>query len=634
MNNKKNLAPVIKITEDKCINCHACINACPVKYCIDGSGDKISINHDLCIGCGNCITSCSHDARKLIDDTDLFFNDLRHCEKIIVVAALASASVFSENHLKLNGYLKSQGVEAIFDAGFGAELAVMSYLDHIKTKKPRMVIAQPCPAIVSFIEIYKPDLISCLAPSGSPILHSIRMIRKFYPKYSNYKIAVISPCMAKRREFDETRLGDYNVTMLSLKNLFTEQNINIESYPSLEYSGPSSESAVLFPNPGGLQETAERFLPGIGRDTRKISGVHSIYRYLTQVSENLGRDDIEFPLLIDCLNCENGCNGSPGTGNNKKSLDEIETPVRKCLKEHEKKLNPKLKDKLYKEFNNLVGHYWKPDLYNREYIDRSENFNIKFLNETELKETYSRMKKFSQDDIYNCTACGYGSCKAMATAIFNNLNKPNNCAHYNLSFLEEEKKIIMLISQQLKIHIGCTLEMSEHLNRLVKDTYTGINILAESVNVSSNTAEKTLDSIKNILSVSQTLSDIITGINSTLNRTGETGNFFREIIADINTLTSTKNGLLNALNILSVESTGITNSLQSLKQQSLSVKNDYSEMISLTDKLRYNINFLAAISTDIVRIIEENDKNLMPRLSDMENILNWQLQNPDDMRGI
>jgi ferredoxin len=35
---KQSLSPVIQIDETKCVNCHACIAACPIKYCIDGSG--------------------------------------------------------------------------------------------------------------------------------------------------------------------------------------------------------------------------------------------------------------------------------------------------------------------------------------------------------------------------------------------------------------------------------------------------------------------------------------------------------------------------------------------------------------------------------------------------------------------
>jgi len=50
------------------------------------------------------------------------------------------------------------------------------YLEHIKANSPEMVIAQPCPAIVTYLEIYQPELLPHLAPADSPMLHAAKMI--------------------------------------------------------------------------------------------------------------------------------------------------------------------------------------------------------------------------------------------------------------------------------------------------------------------------------------------------------------------------------------------------------------------------------------------------------------------------
>ena len=71
------LAEVIGVDKDLCKNCHACIAACPVKYCNDGSGESITINQDMCIGCGSCLSACTHGARHLIDDFPAFMADVR-----------------------------------------------------------------------------------------------------------------------------------------------------------------------------------------------------------------------------------------------------------------------------------------------------------------------------------------------------------------------------------------------------------------------------------------------------------------------------------------------------------------------------------------------------------------------------
>ena len=115
------LAKVIDVDKDKCVNCHACITACPVKFCNDGSGEYVSINDDMCIGCGSCISACSHGARFGVDDFDAFMEGVRRREKMIAVIAPAVAANFPHKFLKLNGWLKSLGVEAFFDVSFGAE---------------------------------------------------------------------------------------------------------------------------------------------------------------------------------------------------------------------------------------------------------------------------------------------------------------------------------------------------------------------------------------------------------------------------------------------------------------------------------------------------------------------------------
>jgi len=540
------LTPVIRIDEKKCINCYACITGCPVKYCMDGSGERLKINPDLCIGCGNCIHICSHKARSLIDDTPHFFSDLKRGDKIIVAIAPAIASVFPEQYLNLNGWLKSLGVEAFFDVSFGAELTVISYLDHIKSNNPRTVIAQPCPAIVSYIQIYNPKLLPYLAPADSPMLHTVKMIREYYPAYKDHKIAIISPCIAKRREFDETGLVEYNVTMLALKDYFQTQGINLSSFPQVEYMGPHAERAVGFSSPGGLLDTAERFVPGISRRACKVEGVHSIYPYLESISELLDTD-AKLLTLIDCLNCEKGCNGGPGTGNIDKPLPILENPVRIRRAKLEEYHKPKRGEWVYKKYHKVLGKYWKQDLYNRNYRDLSGNNIIKHPSEAELTEIYRRMRKLSKEDLYNCTSCGYGSCKSMATAIFNNLNKPDNCAYYILSLLKEEMKTEEL-NRLLTEHINNASGLIDGLTQTVNELSESISSQTLSVEESSKKTERMVKSLKTTSEISRNKQESIKELIENASRGQES---MRETIQSVDGIAQSVDGIASAIKIIS-----------------------------------------------------------------------------------
>jgi len=509
------LVPVIRIDEEKCVNCYACIIACPVKYCNDASKEKVTINSDLCIGCGNCIEACHHEARLPVDDTPRFFADLKQGIKMIAIVAPAVASVFPGKYLNLNGYLKSLGIEDFFDVSLGAELTVVSYLNYIKEKKPRTVIAQPCPAIVSFIEIYRPNLIPYLAPADSPMLHTIKMIREYFPKYENHKIAVISPCLAKRREFDETKQGDYNVTMLALKNHLQAQNINLDSYAPVDYTGLLAERAVGFSSPGGLLDTAERFIPGIRRNTCKIEGSHSIYPYLNEADKSMNDPDVEFPLLIDCLNCEKGCNGGPGTGNVSMFAEKLRTPIRRRSAELEKRVSPKERKEQYEKYHKQLNKYWKPGLYNRSYRNLSENYYIKIPNETELTAIYHKMKKFKKEDIYDCGACGYKWCRRMAAAIHNGINKPENCAHYTLAVLQEKSNTDEL-NRLLQKHISHASSLIEEMIASIKYTSEISIEQQESVKGLIEIAEQGKESMNKTIMSIQEISQSVEGISSAI----------------------------------------------------------------------------------------------------------------------
>ncbi|GEM_PF-213698 len=432
------LPKVVEVIKDKCVNCHACVAACPVKFCNDASGDTVEINSDMCIGCGQCLKACTHEARRPVDDTVVFVEALTRREPMIAIVAPAVAVSFPNEYLRLNGWLKARGVAAIFDVSFGAELTIKSYLDHIEKNKPDLVIAQPCPALVNYAEIYHPELIPSLAPADSPMLHTIKLIREFWPKFAGHKIAVLSPCIAKKREFAQTGLGDYNVTMANLREWFESENIRLSTFPEVDYDNPPAERAVLFSTPGGLLRTAERWNPDVNKVTRKIEGPHLIYDYLS----NLDRLRLEkkAPLLVDCLNCELGCNGGTGTDSKNSSPDQVERLVEERsqrMQHKHRRWGPMSAYRSRKGIEKLVNRFWKPGLYARSYENRAKSNVIRTPSESELQNIYRQMEKHDEKDLFNCNSCGYGKCEVMATAIFNKLNRVENCHHYLLKKAEQ-----------------------------------------------------------------------------------------------------------------------------------------------------------------------------------------------------
>lgn len=517
---------VISVDKEKCVNCQRCIAVCPVKMCNNGSGDYVAFDEKLCIGCGSCIEACTHGARKGIDDSELFFDSLKKGEKIVAIVAPAAIVSFRGKDLELNGFLKSLGVEAVFDVSFGAELTTKSYVEYIKNKNPDCVISQPCPALVSFIETYRPELIKYLAPADSPMLHCAKMIKEFYTKYTGYKIAAISPCYAKRREFDETGICDYNVTMRSIQSYMEEKNIRLDSFPKVEYENPAAERGVLYSTPGGLMRTAERFVPGISEKTRKIEGNPKVFHYLAKFSE-ANKNKKPCFTLIDCLNCENGCNEGAGTTNKGMHLDEMESFVENRMHDRRSYWEQKghSKKSALKKLNKAIDEFWKPGLYDRTYVDRSAYFHqkIKEPSQEEIQKIYRDMHKKTKADILNCGACGYEDCEQMAVAIYNGLNHPENCTHYTnilKDIMNEQHQDEVKRSVRKVVEAGAE-KLTEN-GRDVQTLATAARDMTESVSTSSSAVEEMIANINSINSILEHNAESV-GLLDEATRKGMTG---------------------------------------------------------------------------------------------------------------
>ncbi len=443
-------------TNEKCVGCNRCISACPslgANVAIKKErGNVIEVDPEKCIACGACIDACEHNAREYEDDVERFFADLKKGEKISVLIAPAFLANYKNDYEKYLGMLKKLGVNRFISISFGADITTWGYIKYITEKNYYGSISQPCPAVVGYIERHLPELLPKLMPVQSPMMCGAIYVKK-YMKVPD-KLAFISPCIAKKNEIDDPNnqgIVSYNLTFSHLTRYLKENPVkDYKPYTDeLEYGLGS-----IYPMPGGLKENVY-WLLGEDALVRQMEGEHHMYEYLERNKDKI--KNTQFPyLLIDALNCTNGCLYGPGV-DARKTMDESTFVSIQRIKADSKndssknawsrKLTPQKRlAALNKQFASL-----KLDDFVRKYTDRSKACVYKQPSAAELSRIFDDMHKDTEEKKnINCGCCGYNTCADMAKAIYNGINHKHNCVHYIKDRAYEEKDRAMALADEVK----------------------------------------------------------------------------------------------------------------------------------------------------------------------------------------
>jgi len=481
-----NKEEIIFTIEEKCQGCNKCIRNCPVmganiSYTVNGQ-NKVKVDQTRCIRCGHCIEVCDHEGRGYTDDTERFFNDLAKGKRISIVAAPAARTNF-DSLKRLFGFLKSSGVNKIYDVSFGADITTWAYLKAVTENGLKTIVAQPCPAIVNYVEKYQPELIPYMAPIHSPMSCTAVYMRTY--EKLNDDIAFLSPCIGKIDEINDSNthgIINYNITYKKVKEYIEKNKIILANYSEQDFDDMGCGLGFVFSRPGGLKENVENRVPGAW--VKQVEGTGHAYNYLKNYSKRV-QNDRPVPLLVDILNCPEGCNC--GTGTDKSvSVDDVDykfdSMKRVKLNERTKSIMKKRQDWLYEYFEKNLKWQDFIRLYNKEIIHE-----IKEPTDSQYNEIFNKLHKYNKEArVLNCSACGYDTCKDMAKAIFNGLNNYTNCMDFNRQEvnidnekLEGKNKEVIKALDDVKIMSEARLANAETLRQHVEEITRSLDEVAK-----------------------------------------------------------------------------------------------------------------------------------------------------------
>ena len=491
---------MIKVIPDKCVGCNACIRTCPVPTANRSDGKIVHVNEKECIKCGECVKHCLHNARDYDDDVERLLHDIK-TKKVSLIVAPAIRTAMKDKWEGILGWLKAAGAHEIYDVSFGADICTYMHLEYLKENPNTKLISQPCAAIVNYAEKHKPELLPMLSPVHSPMLCSAIYVNRYLN--NNDMLVGLSPCIAKSDEFENTHLISYNVTFRKLWDYIKAHHIDCNQYSmTFTWSDVPGFDGAFYPVPGGLKECLKVHAPDL--DVITSEGVQKVYNDFDAYVKT--RQDAR-PAVYDVLSCEFGCNSGAGATDDFDMFDAYSLMTR--IK------NTAFKQSKSKRFPVKIFKKLKMSDFTRTYINRLVN---KSVSDKTLDNVFARMGKYTKADKHiNCHACGYKSCKDMATAIAAGYNVPMNCIVY-------EKMHTKQLQEQ-------TRDEHERLNEAVAEIKIALRALQDKVipiaeNAENNQVENT--SAVTYMNVLDTdISDIITNL-------GDISNAVMNINTDIN----------------------------------------------------------------------------------------------------
>jgi transcriptional regulator with PAS, ATPase and Fis domain len=271
-----------------------------------------------------------------------------------------------------------------------------------------------------------------------------RYLKKVEPDLG---VVIIGPCQAKKLELEKEENVKAVLTFSEVFSIAENLNINLTKKEEkndnniLEFESPTQ---AITKNSRSLAVGGALF--NKAADSKKnsvhIEGEKQVLEFLDALENN--EINIDFADLLFCQGC----------------LDGFDLRTK----------NYYLKEKAlydYIESNDNFNNYdiSKAEKLNLYQSFESEEISLSLPDEKEIWNILNKTNKFSEDDLLDCGACGYNSCRDKAVAVYQGFAEVNICLPYLLREKRKEVKEIQQINKDLDLIIDSSYDGIMLLNK-------------------------------------------------------------------------------------------------------------------------------------------------------------------------
>ncbi len=411
--------PLVSTIGERCRVCYQCVRECPAKA-IRIADRQAQVLPERCIGCGVCFKVCTQGAKRIASAVEAVEELLAGPVPVAAILAPSFPAEFiRSSYQQVVGGLRALGFASVHEVAFGAELVAMQYQHLVADDADKLWIASTCPAVVGYVERYHPQLADSLAPIVSPMIATARLLRAQYGE--SRRIVFVGPCIAKKREAVEPLVAgevDEALTFTELRRVFTAHGIALETVAPCEFDPPHARGGGLFPISGGMLQVA-----GIQEDlvTGHVMVGEGPAEFAQAIKE--AETGIMETRLLELLFCK-GCTMGPGMSSDLPHFGR----------------RARVSQFVRGRLSSVSAVDWAASHRQWASLDLTRAYapcdlRLPVPSPEELGRLLATLGKHEPQQELNCGACGYSSCRELASAIYVGLAEPTMCLPFSIEQL-------------------------------------------------------------------------------------------------------------------------------------------------------------------------------------------------------
>lgn len=417
----------LSLKKARCKDCYKCVRECPVKA-IRVTDHQAQIISSECILCGRCVKVCPQNAKQVRSDYQVVKEWIASGVPVVATLAPSYLAAFPvSGFAPMADAMKRLGFLDVQETAAGAHVVKTEY-ERMVAAGSQVIVSSCCHSITKLIQKYHPNCLPYYAPVLSPMDTHSRLLKEQYP---DAKVVFVGPCLSKKDEVEQyCKEGstDLAITFEELYEWMLELGVTVDDCPD-----DSHYRSRFFPEAGGIIKSMNQ---AEGYRYLVVDGVENCREALNEIAAGRLTN-----CFVEMSACKGSCVNGPGMPKDCKGILASQVLV-------EQAADPK------KDYDVVC----MLPLIKQMKVDLP---GLEMPGEAAIAEILAKTGKTKPEDMLNCGACGYSTCREKAIAVYQGKAELEMCLPYMKERAESISDQILEVSPNAIIAVDARFTIQQ-----------------------------------------------------------------------------------------------------------------------------------------------------------------------------